>query len=121
VVVILISGRGSNMLALLDAGVPVSAVIANRADAAGLEIAAGGLDEFLLERYTAFTKRGNADRLFRVWHQPWPQAPIDVTMLDESLVASTGPWFHDTRRIGAHYSPGFETVWMGRPRRRAGW
>jgi phosphoribosylglycinamide formyltransferase-1 len=40
VVVILISGRGSNMLALIDAGVPVSAVIANRADAAGLEIAA---------------------------------------------------------------------------------
>jgi len=82
---------------------------------------AGSLDEFLLERYTAFTKHGDRERLFRVWHQPWPQAPIDVTMLDESLVASTGPWFRDARRVGAHYSPGFETVWMGRPRRRAGW
>jgi len=81
---------------------------------------AGGLDEFLLERYTAFTKRGNADRLFRVWHQPWPQVPIDVTMLDESLVASTGPWFRQARRIGANYSPGFREVWMGRPRRRSG-
>jgi phosphoribosylglycinamide formyltransferase-1 len=39
-VVILISGRGSNLQALLDARLPVSAVISNRADAAGLEIAA---------------------------------------------------------------------------------
>jgi phosphoribosylglycinamide formyltransferase-1 len=39
-VVVLISGRGSNMRALLDAGLPVSAVISNRADAGGLETAA---------------------------------------------------------------------------------
>ena len=39
-VVVLISGRGSNMEALLDAGLPVSAVISNRADAKGLAIAA---------------------------------------------------------------------------------
>lgn len=38
-VVVLISGRGSNMQALLDAGLPVSAVVSNRADAAGLAIA----------------------------------------------------------------------------------
>jgi phosphoribosylglycinamide formyltransferase-1 len=39
-VVVLISGRGSNMEALLDAGIPVSAVLSNREDAKGLEIAA---------------------------------------------------------------------------------
>jgi phosphoribosylglycinamide formyltransferase-1 len=39
-VVVLISGRGSNMEALLDAQVPVSAVLSNRADAKGLAIAA---------------------------------------------------------------------------------
>jgi phosphoribosylglycinamide formyltransferase-1 len=41
-VVILISGRGSNMQALLEAGLPVefACVISNRADAKGLEIAA---------------------------------------------------------------------------------
>ncbi|HJT62751.1 MAG TPA: phosphoribosylglycinamide formyltransferase [Burkholderiales bacterium] len=38
--VVLISGRGSNMRALLDAGLPVSAVISNRADAEGLAFAA---------------------------------------------------------------------------------
>ena len=78
---------------------------------------AGGLDEFLLERYTAFTTRRGTDRLFRVWHRPWPQVPLDVTMRDERLLESTGPWFREARRIGANYSPGFPDVWMGRPRR----
>ena len=79
--------------------------------------AAGGLDEFLLERYVAFTRRGAVDRLFRVDHERWPQVTIEARLLDESLVDSTGPWFRRARRIGAHYSPGFERVWMGPPER----
>lgn len=39
-VVILISGRGSNMDALMDAGLPVTAVVSNRAEAQGLRSAA---------------------------------------------------------------------------------
>lgn len=39
-IVALISGRGSNLQALLDAGLPVSGVISSRADAKGLELAA---------------------------------------------------------------------------------
>ena len=39
-VVILISGRGSNMQALIDAGIPVAAVVSNVPGAAGLAIAA---------------------------------------------------------------------------------
>ena len=39
--VVLISGRGSNMRAMIEAGLPVAAVISNRADAAGLKYAAG--------------------------------------------------------------------------------
>ena len=39
-IVTLISGRGSNLQALLDAGLPVSAVISNRPGAKGLEVAA---------------------------------------------------------------------------------
>lgn len=39
--VVLISGRGSNMQALVEAGLPVKGVISNRADAAGLEYASG--------------------------------------------------------------------------------
>ena len=36
---ILISGRGSNMRALVEGGLPVSLVLSNRADAAGLDFA----------------------------------------------------------------------------------
>jgi phosphoribosylglycinamide formyltransferase 1 len=39
-VVVLISGRGSNLQAIIDAGLPVSAVISNVAGAGGLAIAA---------------------------------------------------------------------------------
>jgi len=39
-VVVLVSGRGSNLQAILDAGIPVSAVISNVAGAGGLDIAA---------------------------------------------------------------------------------
>lgn len=48
-VVVLISGRGSNMVAMLDAGIPVSAVVSNRADAAGLQTAAArGIPHFVV-------------------------------------------------------------------------
>jgi phosphoribosylglycinamide formyltransferase-1 len=40
VIVALISGRGSNLRALLEAGLPVSGVISNRAEAKGLAVAA---------------------------------------------------------------------------------
>jgi phosphoribosylglycinamide formyltransferase-1 len=39
VLVVLVSGRGSNLQALLEDGLPVSAVIANRPDAGGLPVA----------------------------------------------------------------------------------
>jgi phosphoribosylglycinamide formyltransferase 1 len=39
-VVVLISGRGSNLQAILDAGIPVAAVISNVAGAGGLDVAA---------------------------------------------------------------------------------
>ena len=62
-VVILISGRGSNMEAIVRAGLPakVSAVISNRADAAGLKFAAqsGLLVRVVDER--GFSSRGAFD------------------------------------------------------------
>jgi len=58
-IVILISGRGSNMQALLEAGLPcrIAAVISNRADAGGLKIAqAHGIPTAVIEH------RNYADR-----------------------------------------------------------
>jgi phosphoribosylglycinamide formyltransferase 1 len=56
-IVALISGRGSNLEALLNAGLPVSGVISNRADAKGLEAAAArGIDHRVVE-HRAFATR----------------------------------------------------------------
>ena len=75
----------------------------------------GSLNEFLMERYVAFTRRGLTVRRFRVWHPTWKHAPIDLTLDDESILASTGDWFKSARRSHATYSPGFKEAWMGRP------
>ena len=75
----------------------------------------GSRDEFLLERYTAFTARGLRRRKFRIWHPPWPQAAIEAAIKDDRLLRQTWPWFRDARMVGGNYSPGFRDVWMGRP------
>lgn len=77
----------------------------------------GSLDEFFLERYTAYTVRGPTRHFFRVWHPPWPQVPVEVSISEDSLLAGTFPWFRGAKYIGANYSPGFGEVWMGRAHR----
>lgn len=72
-------------------------------------------DEFLMERYTAFTERSGARRFFRIWHPPWPQAPAQIRMVDESLLIANWPWLKSAKLIGANFSPGVRQVWMGRP------
>ncbi len=77
---------------------------------------AESLTQFLLERYTAFTCQRGRRRLFRVWHAPWEQAPIEIEITANDLLASTGNWWRRAEYLGANYSPGVE-VWMGRPHR----
>ena len=77
----------------------------------------GSLDEFLMERYHAFTQRGQRRRRFDVWHAPWPQRRVHVDLIDDRLVHATGPWRDHARHILNHYSPGVRDVWMSRPRR----
>jgi uncharacterized protein len=74
------------------------------------------LDEFLLERYTAYTSRGTTRRTFRVWHPPWPQMRAQVTVSDNSLLTRAWSWFQTAKFVGANYSPGLRDVWMGRSR-----
>jgi uncharacterized protein YqjF (DUF2071 family) len=76
---------------------------------------AGSLDEWLMERYTAFNSAGRRNLFFRVWHPPWPQAALSVKLEENLLLRQTWKWFHRARLIGANYSPGFDEVWMGRP------
>ena len=79
---------------------------------------AGSLTEFMLERYTAFTLNRKRRRLFRIWHEPWQQMPVEIQVTADDLLASTGDWWTSAEHIGANYSPGVE-VWMGRPHRMA--
>ena len=76
---------------------------------------AGSLDEWLMERYTAFNAAGGRKRFFRVWHPPWPQCAANVQVDEISLLTNIWPWFESSPIVGANYSPGFDTVWMGRP------
>ena len=77
----------------------------------------GSLDEFLLERYTAFTSHGSKRRFFRIWHPPWRQQKIEISITDFQIVAAKWPWFTQARLAGGNYSPGALNVWMGRPHR----
>ncbi len=87
--------------------------------AAGKEFrgcAPGSLSEWLMERYTAFTEWRGWKRLFRVRHEPWRQCPVEVEILDDSLLAQCGGWSRFARFIGANYSPGLRDVAMSAPR-----
>jgi phosphoribosylglycinamide formyltransferase-1 len=60
-VVVLISGRGSNMRALVEAGLPVTAVLSNRADAGGVEFARGRGLPVEVVAHTAYPDRERFD------------------------------------------------------------
>jgi uncharacterized protein YqjF (DUF2071 family) len=75
---------------------------------------AGTLDEFLLERYTAFTAAGRRKQFFRVWHEPWTQTAIQIDVDQDLLLSATGNWWPGAQLFSANYSPGVN-VWMGRP------
>ncbi len=75
----------------------------------------GSLDEWLMERYTAFNSANGFKRFFRVWHPPWPQRKADVVVEDKSLLTEMWPWFEQAEFLSANFSPGFDEVWMSRP------
>ena len=77
----------------------------------------GSLLEWLMERYTAFTKFGNLRRFFRVWHQPWLQAVAEPRVTEHSLLDRNWPLFRSARIVGANFSRGLTDVWMGWPHR----
>ena len=83
----------------------------------GARPARRGLERFLLERYTAFTRRGRTPLRFRVWHEPWIKLAARVSLTDTGLLDAAFPWLPTARVAAAHYSPGVRDVWIGPPRR----
>jgi uncharacterized protein YqjF (DUF2071 family) len=79
------------------------------------------LDEFLLERYIAFTRHRNTCRRFDVAHAPWQQSRAKVDVVDLRLIQNVLPWLRREQMIDAQYSPGVCNVRISAPRRvRAG-
>ena len=83
------------------------------------ECASGSLDEFLIERYTAFTRIGGFARYFDIWHDPWKQVSASICIQDDRLIRTAFPWFSEARLASANYSTGVRNVWMGAPHRAA--
>lgn len=81
---------------------------------------AGSRGEFLLERYSAFTRLGPLRRRFRIWHPPWPQVPAAVRLEDDALLRGFEWWRTGAPELSAHVTPGIGGIWIGPPRRVAG-
>ena len=86
-----------------------------QADAPFAPCTSNSLDEWLMERYTAFNSAGCSKRFFRVWHPPWPQCRAEIFLENMSLLEQSWPWFRAARLVGGNFSPGLRKVWMGRP------
>ena len=84
---------------------------------AGARPARRGLELFLLECYTAFTRRGDIPLRFHVWHEPWRRVRAYVALTDTSLLRAAFPWMPGDAEFLAHFSPGVRDVWIGPPRR----
>src|SRR4051812_22919692 len=81
---------------------------------------AGSMDEWLMERYTAFTCVSSSldwrsttsprRRFFRVWHSPWPQTQVEVHVQDRTLLNTNWNFFPNATLVGANFSPGVKNV-----------
>jgi uncharacterized protein YqjF (DUF2071 family) len=77
----------------------------------------GTLDEFLVERYTAYTHRHGVNRFFHIAHNPWDIARVDLVRTDTTLLEQLYPWFRHAELVSAHVGPGVQDVVIGRPHR----
>lgn len=77
----------------------------------------GSLEEFLCERYTAFTSRGRSKKRFRIVHEPWEVAPLEIEDLEDELPARDLPFWEETEFVGGLYSPGAFGVRISKPGR----
>ena len=77
----------------------------------------GSREEFLQERYVAYTAAGIRPLAFRVWHEPWRCHSLTLRSLTMAgfLESLRLPWTTSLRFAGAAWSEGVRDVWMGRP------
>ncbi len=77
----------------------------------------GSRDEFLQERYLAYTAAGIRPLAFRVWHDPWRcrSLTLESHTMTGFLESLREPWTTSLRFAGVAWSEGVRDVWMGRP------
>lgn len=79
----------------------------------------GSLDEFLLERYTAFNAQGRWRGKFRIWHRPWDLKPLTTIEINHFELLKTVPgasnWLPYLEPAGGQVATGSFDVWIGRP------
>jgi uncharacterized protein len=73
----------------------------------------GTLEEFLVERYSAFTVRGRALYRFRIEHAPWVLRPADVEVRETALLGTVAALL--SAPVAAHGSEGVRDVQIGAP------
>lgn len=77
--------------------------------------AVGQIEQFLLERYSAFTHHRGIIRRFDVEHTPWTFSPATVSAFMPDLLTHTLPWIDACRIVSAQFSTGVRDVKIGRP------
>jgi len=98
-------------------GFEYHASIASRTEAAFMQCEEGSLEEWLMERYTAFTKLHGSALFFRVWHTPWMQTAARIRITDQSLLNEHWPFLKEAQLTGANFCASLRDVWMGWPHR----
>jgi alginate O-acetyltransferase complex protein AlgI len=86
----------------------------------GVSSIEGTRDDFLVERYAAFTCRNGRVRRFDIRHSPWKLAPANVVIESDDLVRQAAPWFAGARYVCSHFSEGVRNVEMSAPRSTTG-
>ena len=75
------------------------------------------VEEFLCERYSAFTDWGGIKRVFRILHDPWEVMPLETTWEDTSLLENDFTWSKEAVHAGSYWTRGAYDVAISRPRR----
>lgn len=75
------------------------------------------VEEFLCERYSAFTDLNGTKRVFRILHDPWEVVPLVTTWEDTRLLENDFAWFKEAEHAGSYWTRGAFGVAISRPRR----
>ena len=87
-----------------------------RPGAAARECEPDTVEEFLSERYSAFTCLNGIKRVFRILHEPWALTALDTSWDETRLLEKDFEWFCRAQPISSYWTRGVFDVAISRPR-----